>query len=165
MARDRALALETCVVDTRRDARTLLLSPGASAAAAVEALLDRVALLARSRHAVRDHAFALFLGARAEALVVAVSEPVPEGLLSSLADALAEVGPAAAGPSEPLATSGLAPLLGLERGVVSFFHSLATRPFRALAGRRAVRIVLATPSHAPDPDVEVDGVPATQVFR
>jgi len=159
-ARDRALCRDALLIDTRRLARPLLLEPLTPLEPVVETLLDRVALMGRSLHAVRGHAFAMFLGAREGRTVFALTEPFHVGLVAVLVDTLAAFGPARAEEAQPLAEQGLAPLFGFDAGRIVFFDSLATRPFHVLARRRALRILGATLSHAPDPDVEIGGVPA-----
>jgi len=150
---DTALGCDAYLVDTDRPARTLSLAGAADSAAVVAGLLDRAVLMGRSVFDVRGLTFAVFAGG--EPLSVAVSEPVPEGVVATLRDALAAFAPVEAGAPRPLADTGLAPLLAYEEGRVSFFDSAATRPWRAIAGNRGVRILAATPSHDPDPDVEI----------
>ncbi|MGQ0612640.1 MAG: hypothetical protein ACT4PV_02660 [Planctomycetaceae bacterium] len=161
-ARDRALCRDALLIDTLRLARPLLLEPLTPLEPVIETLLDRVALMGRSLLPVRSHAFALFLGAREGRTVFAITEPFHVGLVAVLVDSLAAFGAARAGEAEPLAAQGLTPLFGFEGGRVLFFDSLATRPFHVIARRRALRILGATLSHAPDPDVEVEGVPAPE---
>jgi len=161
-ARDRALCRDALLIDTRRLARPLFLDAATPLEPVVEALLDRIALMGRSPLPVRGHAFALFFGAREGRSLFALTEPFHDGLVAALLDALAAFGAARAGGAEHLAAAALTPLLGLHEGRVVFFDSLATRPFHVLARRRSLRILGATPSHAPDRDVEVGGVPAPE---
>ena len=164
-ARDVALSCDAVLIDTRRRMRPIRLEALTPLDGAVDALLDRVALMARSPHAVRGHEFALFAGTRDRAFLVAVTEPFHDGLVAALRDALAAFGATTIGPDEPLAQAGLFPLLGFDRGTLAFFDSRETRPWRPLAARRALRIVAATTAHAPDPDVLVGGVPAPEFVR
>ena len=92
---------------------------------------------------------------RGRALAFAATEPLPHGVGAALEDVLAEHGGVTRAPTESLRDLELNPLLAFERGAVGFFESSFTRPFRKAAGRRGVRILGASLSHAPDPDVEV----------
>lgn len=149
---DTALGCDAYLVDTGRMARPLHLAPGAPVERVIAEILDRTVLMGRSPFDVRTLTFALFAGGE---FTVAMSEPASEGAFAVLRDALASFGKVTAGEPCRLEESGLDPLLAYEEGRVSFFDSAATRPWRRLAGNRGLRILAATPSHDPDPDVEI----------
>ncbi len=155
-ARDMALFRDAYLIDTARLARPLEVALAAPAGDLIDALLDRVLLMGRSLHEVRQHTFALFAGERCGAFVVAPSEPFHDGIVASLRDLLADFGEVRTGADEPLDACGLCPLLAYEAGRVSFFDSPGTRRWLALAGRRGLRILGATLAHEPLVDLEIE---------
>ncbi|MHC4937548.1 MAG: hypothetical protein ACYTHK_01095, partial [Planctomycetota bacterium] len=150
---DNALGCDAYLVDTERTARPLRLATELPADRVVAEILDRTVLMGRSLFEVRGMTFALFVGA--DPFTVAMSEPVADGVLSMLRDTLACFGAVTDGEPVRLEEAGLHPLLAYEEGKVSFFDSAPTRPWRAIAGNRGLRILAATPTHDPDPDVEI----------
>ena len=151
-ATDRALNCDAYLIDTARPARLLRCAIDAPV---IDAVLEAVVLMGRSLYDVRDETFALFCGPDA----LAVSAPVHPGVLSLVRGALGN--PAAPEDGE-LWSLGLDPLLGYERGTVSFFLGPRTRPWVSLAGQRGLRILSATTAHQPDADVFVGDLPATE---
>lgn len=149
---DTALGCDAYLVDTGREARLLHLSTTAPIEGVIAEILDRTVLMGRSLFDVRALTFALFAGGE---FTLAMSEPASDGAFSMLRDALAAFGPVTAGGACRLEETDLVPLLAYEEGKVSFFDSAPTRPWRRLAGNRGLRILAATPSHDPDPDVEI----------
>ena len=152
---DTALCCDAYLVDTARAARPIHLESAAPAERVVAEILDRTVLMGRSLFDVRGMTFALFVGRDEERFTLAMTEPVADGVLSMLRDALSSFGRAETGADCALEDAGLHPLLAYEEGRVSFFDSAATRAWRNLAGKRGLRILSATPSHDPDPDVEI----------
>lgn len=150
---DTALGCDAYLVDTERAARPLHLSTELPTERIVAEILDRTVLMGRSLFEVRGMTFALFVGP--DPFTLAMSEPVADGVLSMLRDTLACFGAVADGADIRLEQAALVPLLAYEEGKVSFFDSAETRPWRALAGNRGLRILAATPTHDPDPDVEI----------
>lgn len=150
-----ALNCDAYLIDTGRKARLFRLEPLVPAVTVVEALLDRVVLMGRSLHDVAEQTFALFFGGT---FTVAVTEPVHDGVATTLRAVLAEYGPVSGGEPVDLASSGLEPLLAYERGTVSFFLGEATRAWLPLAGNRGLRILAASLSHSTDTDIELPEV-------
>ena len=164
-ATNRALNCDAYVIDTRRMARPLRLGLLTPAVAVVEALLERVALMGKSVYAVRNRTFALFFRVDDGGFLLASTEPFHDGVQAALRDALANFGEVEEGEDFVLEDCGLSPLLSYERGRVALFDVAATRDWLSLAGRRGMRILAATTTDAPDPDVFVDEQPAEQYLR
>lgn len=150
LAHHRGLCGDAYLIDTARSLSPLHVA--APAADVVAALLDRVLLMGRSPHAVRDETFAVFW---AGDCTVAVTSPVAAGAHAALRDTLAAFGTVEAAPSAPAHGAGLHALLAYERGALAFFDDGPTRPFRALAGKHGVRVVLPAYTHAPDDELFV----------
>jgi hypothetical protein len=150
---DTSLCCDAYLVDTQREASVLHIATEQSARV-VEEVLDRTVLMGRSMFDVRGLTFALFVARASGRFSVAMTHPVAAGALSMLRHTLAQFGPLEEA-EVPLEDSGLHPLLAYEEGTVSFFDSAATRDWRAIAGKRGMRILSSTPTHDPDPDVEI----------
>ena len=150
---DTALSCDAYLVDTERDALLLEITT-AQTGRVVEEVLDRTVLMGRSVFDVRGLTFALFAAQAPGRFLVAMTEPVAAGAFSMLRDTLASFGPLAES-RVALAESELHPLVAYEEGRVSFFDSAATRAWRPIAGNRGLRILSVTPTHDPDPDVEI----------
>lgn len=164
-ASHRALNCDAYVIDTRRLARPLRLELITPPGAVVEALLQRVALMGKSVYAVRNRTFALFFRVDEGEFVLAATEPFHDGVQAALRDTLAEFGRVEEGEDFELAGSDLSPLVAYERGRVALFDVDATRAWLSLAGSRGMRILAATTSDAPDPDVFVDEQTVEQYLR
>jgi hypothetical protein len=161
LARDRAHERDAYLIDSGRNARSLQIEVLTPLEAVIEALLDRICLMGKSVYAVRNRTFALYVGERSGSFTAAVTEPFHDGVLGALRDTLGAFGKLRAdhadlSPEE----SGLVPLLAYERGKVSFLDTAETHRWLPLAGRRGMRILSATMSRAPDPDVYVGDLPA-----
>ena len=87
-------------------------------------------------------------------VIASPGHAVAAGAFSMLRDTLGSFGPLEES-RVSLPDSDLHPLVAYEEGRVSFFDSAATRAWRPIAGKRGLRILSVTPSHAPDPDVEI----------
>ncbi|MEM8885428.1 MAG: hypothetical protein AAGD14_15280 [Planctomycetota bacterium] len=153
-AYDTALDCDAYLVDTTGPARRLRLRTELPVKRVVDEILERTVLMGRSLFDVRGRTFALFVGAD-DGFSLAMSDIGAEGVWAMLLDALTAFGPVDVDPDATLEESGLHPLLAYEEGRVSFFDSAPTRPWRVLAGNRGLRILSATLSHDPDPDVEI----------
>ena len=126
----------------------------------IDALLDRTSLMGKSVYSVRNRTFAVFIGEQSGRLTVSVTEPFHEGVMGVLRDTLESFGKVRA-PAEDrtVEESGHSPLLAYERGRVSFLDTAETHRWLRLAGRRAMRIVSATLSHAPGAEIYVGDTP------
>jgi hypothetical protein len=164
-ATNRALHFDAYLIDTRRTARPLRLVLLAPPAAVIEALLDRIALMGKSVYGMRNRTFALFFRSDEGEFVLASTGPFHDGVQAALRDTLAAFGEVEEGEDFELAEGGLSPLLAYERGSVSLFDVEATRPWLSLAGRRGMRILGATTTDHPDPDVFVEEQTAEQHLR
>ena len=154
----RMLHRDAYLVDTSRKVRPLVLEHAPDPAPVVAPLLERVHLMGKSFYAVRNRTFALFAAHRDGSFAVAPTEPFHDGVVAALQDALAAFGPVRRGEDAP--ADAFTPLLAYERGAVAFFETPDTRAWAPLAGRRGLRVLAATPTHAPDADVYVGDVPA-----
>lgn len=155
---DTTLGCDAYLVDTQRPARAVHVDMGRNADLAdrlVGELMDRTSLMGRSMFDVRGMTFAVFCGARDGRFSVAMTDAEHPGVFSMLRDALKHFGAVEDAGEVTLEESGLDALLAYEEGSVSFFDSAATRPWRALAGKRGLRILSSTLTHDPDPDVEI----------
>jgi hypothetical protein len=163
LARDRAHQRDAYLIDSGRKARSLQIEVLTPLEAVVEALLDRVCLMGKSVYAVRNRTFALYVGERGSSFAVAVTEPFHDGVLGAIRDTLGTHGDLRAGHEDlDPGEHGFAPLLAYERGRVSFLVTAESRRWLPLAGRRGMRILSATLSRAPDPDVYVGDLPVNE---
>ena len=161
-ATDRRLNCDAYILDSSRPVRPLIVRLLTPVEPVVEALLDRVLMMGRSVQEVRERTFALFAGLRDGRFVVAATGPPVEGILAALRDELRAFGDVETGPDMVAGASGLSPLLAYERGVVTFLDAPETHGFLPLVGRRGLRVVAATLSHAPAPEVHVGELTAEQ---
>lgn len=163
-ARDRALNCDAYLVDSSRIVRPLRVALLTPAEPLVDDLVGRVMLMGRSLYGVRNQTFALFAGERGNGFAVAPTAPFHEGVLATLRDTLADYGTVDTEPDLPAFGSGLDPLLAYERGRVSFFDSLATHGWLGVAGRRGLRVLSVTLSHAPGDDFVVGDRPVAELL-
>jgi hypothetical protein len=154
-AQHRALHCDAVIVDTSRLVRPMVLRADAPADVVVDELLDRVVLMGKSVYAVRNRTFALLAGEHDGGFAVAPTEPFHAGVAGAIRDALARFGPVVDAGDVAAHATGLAPLLAYERGQLCFLDAPGTRAWRAIAGRRGLRIAAAAATHAPDPEVFV----------
>ncbi|MHC4340754.1 MAG: hypothetical protein ACYSX0_11155 [Planctomycetota bacterium] len=161
LARDRAHERDAYLIDSGRKARSLQVEVLTPLETVVETLLDRVSLIGKSVYAVRNRMFALYIGERNGSFRAAVTEPFHNGVMGALRDTLGAFGKLLADHEDlDPGEHGLAPLLAYERGKVSFLDTAETHQWLPLAGRRGMRILSATLSRAPDPDVYVGDLAA-----
>jgi hypothetical protein len=133
----RAFSCDAFVIDGESSAVPLVLDADAPDTDVVDAVLERVVLMSRSLHDVRQSTFGLFCGRRDGRLLLAPAAAA--AVVSAVEDALSEFGPVRRGPPEP--ARGLVPLLAFVAGRVSFLRGPATIPFQRLAARRGLAIV------------------------
>ena len=144
------------LVDSERAGRAITVRTDAPGASVVDEVVGRAVLMSRNLHRTEgEEIFALFAGAGSERFTLAVSDPVSVPAYSMLRDALGSFGSIEEETDVRLDEVDLAPLLAYENGRVSFFDWAGTRDWRDVAGRRGLRMLSCTPSHDPDPDVEV----------
>jgi len=154
-AYDTSRNCDAYLVDSERAGRAITVLTEAPGVSVVEELIDRAVLMGRNVHLAGEETFALFASATAERFTLAVTDPVALGTYSMLRDALGSFGAIEDEAEVRLDEADLAPLLAYENGRVSFFDWAGTRDWRDVAGRRGLRMLSCTPSHDPDPDVEV----------
>ena len=155
-AYDTSRNCDAYLVDSERGGRAVTVLTEALGVSVVDEVVGRAVLMSRNVHlAGCEETFALFASATSERFTLAVSDPVAVPTYSMLRDALRSFGVIESEADVRLDEADLAPLLAYENGRVSFFDSVRTRDWRDVAGRRGLRMLSCTPSHDPDPDVEV----------
>jgi hypothetical protein len=162
MAHHQGLHCDAYLIDSDRSARPLVVTTAGPLEPVVDAILDRVVLMSRSLHAVRERTFGLFFAVRGHDFVIAPAYPFYASIYSSLRDVLEGFGKVRRAPDERLGDDALEPLLAFEDGIVSFIVGPTTRPWVKLASRRGLAIVAGVWTHAVTNDVLVDGVPAIE---
>jgi len=145
LAHHRGLHGDAYLIDTSRPVAPLHVA--APAEHVVAALLDRLLMMARSPHAVRDETFAVFWK---DDCTIGATEPLAPGARAAVHDTLAAFGDVDEHEIVPASECGLHALFAFERGRLAFFDSGPTRPFRTPAGNRGVRMLV--PAYADDPD-------------
>ncbi len=162
-AHDRKLVCDALLVDTDRTLRPLAATLDESEGSVTELLacvLDRVVLMGRSLHAVRDRTFCVFAGRRQQGWHVALTEPYHAGVIDALKDALRDFGAVTQLIDIAAHASDLAPWLAFQSGVVTVLNTPTLRPYNKLAARHGLRVAAAATTHAPDADVYVGPVAA-----
>jgi len=162
MAHHRGLHCDAYLIDSARSARPLVLHFKGPLEPMLDTLIERVVLMGKSLHAVRNRTFGLFCAVRGDTFVLAPAYPFYASIFSSLREVLEEFGKVERLPDERLADEQLVPLLAFVDGVVSFLSSPPTKDWAKLAARRGLPILAPVWTHAVTPDVYVDDIPAAE---